>query len=66
MVQVDSTNSLPPLQRRMEIFHRLVVAQDYGMSIEEAREMLFHLYGLDATQVVRIEREGLENDWPPL
>jgi len=65
MVQVDSTNSLP-LQRRMEIFYRFVVAQDYGMSTAEAREMLFHLDGLDATQVVRIEREGLENNWPPL
>jgi hypothetical protein len=65
MVQEDSTNSLP-LQRRMELFHRLVLAQDYGMSVAEAREMLFHLYGVDETQVVRIEREGIENNWPPL
>ena len=65
MVQASTTNSLP-LQRRMELFHRLVLAQDYGMSTAEAREMLFHLYGLDETQVVQIEREGVENDWPPL
>ena len=65
MVQANSTNSLP-FQRRMELFHRLVVAQDYGMSVTEAREMLFHLYGADETQVVRIEQEGVENNWPPL
>ena len=65
MVQADSTNSLP-LQRRMELFQRLVVAQDYGMSVAEAREMLFHLYGVDETQVIGIEREGVENNWPPL
>jgi hypothetical protein len=65
MVQANMTNDLP-LHRRMEFFHRLVVAQDYGMSVAESREMLFHLYGLDETQVVRIEREGVKNNWPPL
>ena len=65
MVQAGTKTSVP-LQRRMECFDRLVIAQDYGMSTAEAREMLFHLYGLDETQVVQIEREGIENNWPPL
>jgi hypothetical protein len=65
MVRAHTTNDLP-LDRRMDFFRRLVVAQDYDMSIAEAREMLCDLYGLDETQVCQIEREGLENNWPPL
>jgi len=55
-----------PESRRQELFQLLVVAQDYGMSVAEAREMACDLFGLEATHVVRIEQEGLENDWPPL
>jgi hypothetical protein len=50
----------------MELFHGLVVAQDYGMVVAEAREILFRVYGPDETQIVRIEREGVKNNWPPL
>ena len=52
--------------RRRELFRILVVAQDYAMSVAEAREMACDLFGLAETQVVRIEEEGLESDWPPL
>ena len=55
-----------PESRRKELFRLLVVAQDYAMSVAEAREMACDLFGLVETQVVRIEEEGLESDWPPL
>ena len=54
-----------PESRRKELFHLLVVAQDYAMSVAEAREMACDLFGLMETQVVQIEEEGLESDWPP-
>jgi hypothetical protein len=52
--------------RRKELFNLLVVAQDYAMSVAEARQMACNLFGLAESQVVRIEREGLERTWPPL
>ena len=55
-----------PESRRKEVFRLLVVAQDYRMSVSEAREMACDLFGLVETQVARIEQEGLESDWPPL
>ena len=61
MAAVDLAES-----RRKEVLRLLVVAQDYAMSVAEAREMACDLFGLVETQVVRIEQEGLESDWPPL
>lgn len=46
------------------LFYLLVMAQDYAMSVAEARQMASDLFGLAATQVVQIEQEGLENTWP--
>jgi hypothetical protein len=51
---------------RMSVFRLLVVCQDYGMSVAEAREMIGRRYGLDEGQVRGLEREGLEAHWPPL
>ena len=65
MIQENSAVDLPE-SRRKELFHLLVIAQDYAMSVTEAREMACNLFGLEETNVVRIEQEGLERDWPPL
>jgi hypothetical protein len=65
MIQKNFAVNLPE-SRRKELFHLLVTAQDYAMSVTEAREMACDLFGLEETHVVRIEQEGLENDWPPL
>jgi hypothetical protein len=51
---------------RMSMFRLLVVCQDYGMSVPEAREMIGRRYGLDDGQVRGLEREGLDALWPPL
>jgi len=65
MAQETARVDLPePL--RKELFHRLVIAQDYAMSVAEAREMVCELFAVVETQVVQIEKEGLERSWPPL
>jgi hypothetical protein len=50
----------------MELFRLLVVAQDYAMSVAEAREMVCSLFGLEENQIIGIEEEGLDCNWPPL
>ena len=65
MIQVNPALDLPE-SRRKALFHLLVIAQDYAMSVADAREMACDLFGLDENHVVRIEQEGLERDWPPL
>jgi hypothetical protein len=65
MIQEKAATDLPE-SRRKELFRLLVVAQDYSMSVAEAREMACDLFGLVETQVIRIEQEGLESDRPPL
>jgi hypothetical protein len=65
MIPENSAMDLPE-SRRKELFRLLVIAQDYAMSVTEAREMACDLFGLEETHVVRIEQEGLERDWPPL
>jgi hypothetical protein len=64
---LDSTTTVDlPEPRRKELFRLLVVAQDYAMTVPEARKMLCDLFGLMEAQVLRIEREGLDGKWPPL
>ena len=55
-----------PEPRRKEIFLALVEAQDHGMSPAESRKVVGERFGVSEGQVRQIEREGLDNDWPPL
>ena len=55
-----------PEPRQKEIFLALVEAQDRGMSPAESRKAVAERFGVSQGQVRRIEREGLDNDWPPL
>ena len=55
-----------PEPRRKEIFLALVEAQDHGMSPAESRKVVAERFGVSQGQVRQIEREGLDNDWPPL
>jgi hypothetical protein len=58
----------PPLSdvRRQEIFLALVTAQDQEMAVAESRKSIARHFGITENQVMRIEREGLDNNWPPL
>ena len=55
-----------PEPRRKEIFLALVEAQDRKMSPAESKKLVAGRFGVSEGQVRKIEREGLDNDWPPL
>lgn len=65
VTQANAEESLPE-ERRKEIFLALVDAQDHDMSVAQSRKMIADKFGLSETQVRQIEREGLEQEWPPL
>jgi hypothetical protein len=61
----NQTDGNPEL-RRKEVFLALVMAQDQEMSVERSRREIAQRFGITEAEVVRIEREGLDNHWPPL
>jgi hypothetical protein len=61
--QTEETLTEP---RRKEIFLALVDAQDHEMTVAQSRKLMAERFGLDESQVRDIEREGLDNQWPPL
>jgi hypothetical protein len=65
MIPRQTAEDLPEPHRK-EVFRVLVTAQDYEMSVEESRQMVRDRFGLTEGQVLLIEQEGLEGDWPPL
>jgi hypothetical protein len=52
--------------RRKEIFRALVDAQDQEMPVDVSRKVVAEWFGVSEDQVRLIEREGLDNRWPPL
>jgi hypothetical protein len=51
---------------RKEIFLALVEAQDRDMTVAQSRKLIADSFGLKESQVREIEREGLDQQWPPL
>ena len=52
--------------QRKEIFQALVDAQDQEMSVEQSRQLISSRFGTTDAQLRQIEREGLDQQWPPL
>ena len=52
--------------RRKEIFQALVDTQDQGVSVAQSRNLMAERFGVGESKVREIEREGIENGWPPL
>jgi hypothetical protein len=52
--------------RRKEIFLALVNAQDHEVDVADSRRLMVKRFGVSESQVRQIEREGMENQWPPL
>jgi hypothetical protein len=52
--------------RRKEIFLALVDAQDHEIDVADSRRLMVQRFGVSESQVLQIEREGMENQWPPL
>ena len=55
-----------PVERRREIFAALVAAQDSGLDVAASRKKVAAEYGLTVKAVEKIEKEGLDAQWPPL
>jgi hypothetical protein len=53
-------------ERRREVFAALVAAQDGGLDVPASRKKVAADYGLTPKRVEKIEREGLDAEWPPL
>jgi hypothetical protein len=53
-------------EQRMELFLALVEAQDSEMSVDQSRKATAERFGVSEAQVRKIEREGLDANWPPL
>jgi hypothetical protein len=51
---------------RKEIFLALVEAQDQQMTVAQSRRVVSQRFGISESQLRQIEREGLEQQWPPL
>jgi hypothetical protein len=53
-------------ERRKEIFLALVDAQDHEMGVSQSRKLVAEQFGVTEGQIRQIEREGLDQQWPPL
>ena len=52
--------------RRRAIFASLVEVQDAGVAVRDSRAMVAGKYGVPIEEVREVEREGLDEEWPPL
>jgi hypothetical protein len=52
--------------RRKEIFLALVDAQDQKMDVAQSRKLMVERFGITEKEVRQIERDGVDNQWPPL
>ncbi|WP_439625056.1 hypothetical protein [Gemmata sp.] len=55
-----------PVEQRQTIFRTLVEIQDTGMGVAAARTEIAKRFSVTDAQIKAIEREGLEEQWPPL
>ncbi len=55
-----------PVERRREVFAALVAAQDTGLDVATSRKHVAAQFGLTMKTMEKIEKEGLEEGWPPL
>ena len=51
---------------RKEVFRTLVDLQDRGCQFEDSHDQAAARYGITRTELRRIEREGIDKQWPPL
>ena len=65
MSQQEAESALAEPHRR-EVFLALVHAQDQEMPVPQSRLVIAERFGLSEEAVRQIEREGLDNNWPPL
>jgi len=54
------------VEQRQMIFKAVVEAQDGGQTVTESRAEAARRFSVTEDQVKEIEREGMDNQWPPL
>ena len=59
------THTLPEDVRKA-VFAALVEAQDAGATVAASRERVAARFEVTVKQVQKVEREGVEREWPPL
>ena len=52
--------------RRRALFAALVASQDRGLAVRASRAFVASRFDVTAADVARVEREGLDAQWPPL
>ena len=52
--------------QRREIFLAIVEAQDRDLTVAQSRVLVSEKFSVSENIVRDIEREGLDNGWPPL
>ena len=65
-VTAVSKPDLLPVTHRQTLFRTLIEAQDAGQSVAESRKAVAKQYGVSEEVVKEIEREGIDEQWPPL
>jgi hypothetical protein len=55
-----------PEDRRKEVFAALVEAQDQAMNVAQSRKLVAERFNISEADVRQIEREGMDEQWPPL
>ncbi len=65
MMQGPNDQQVPESLRK-KIFLALVNAQDQNLEVGQSRKLMVERFCVSENQVLEIEREGIENQWPPL
>lgn len=65
MSDAAAEQSLPE-DRRREIFLALVEAQDQELDVDRSRKLIAKRFSVSPSQLRTIEREGIDQEWPPL
>ncbi len=62
------TNASEPLseEQRREIFAALVEEQDKGTGVAKSLKDIVTRFNITKQDLTKIEREGMDNEWPPL
>ena len=62
----NAPNNAATLEQRQAIFHALLDAQDAGASVPQSRTNVAAQFSVTVEEVKKIEKEGLDGQWPPL
>ena len=61
-----SKSATIPTEHRQTIFRTLIEVQDAGQSVAESRKAIAEKYQVTEAVVKEIEKEGIDEQWPPL